>query len=96
MLLSISLYIKICSAQKIKVQTKLTYGYKSNTPVLGSIMAPTKGAHIQIPTICENIISCGKNNFTDVIKELEMGEIIIDCSSWPNLIPWVRGDLSQL
>lgn len=70
---SISLYTKICWAQKIKVQTKLIYEYKLNTSMVGRIMAPTKGFHILIPRICDNIISHGKRNFTDVIKDLEMG-----------------------
>lgn len=96
-MLSISLYTKICSAQKIKVQTKLIYENQSNTPVVSRIKPPTKGIHILIPRICDHIISHGKSNFTDVIKDLEMGEIIIDCPDWPNLIVWVlkSGDLSQ-
>lgn len=48
-MVSINLSTKICSAQKIKVQTKLVYDYKLNTPMVGRKMAPTKYFHIPIP-----------------------------------------------
>ena len=35
-----------------------------------------KDAHLLIPGTCEDVIWCGKKDFTNVIKELKMGKLV--------------------
>lgn len=55
-------------------KTTIRWGWKGNV-VHRITPLPRKYVHILIPRIYEHAASCGKKDFADVIRDLEMGRV---------------------
>ena len=58
------------------LETKTHPVWQVNNSVSPSQKKKKKDVHLLIPGTCEDVIWCGKKDFTNVIKELKMGKLV--------------------